>query len=189
MKYKCSCCGKEHDEWPALTYSSPTSYYELTEDEKKEIGQLSDDFCIIKHPDQTDRFIRCTLTQKVIDHCHNLDYGIWVSLSEKNYQNYYDNYENDNQVTEYFGWFCSSIPGYDNTRGIPTTVRTRTGNKRPDVIPHEDFDHPFVNDYYSGITKLEAERRIENMLTNTKQNKDLLNILKKKVNHLISYFK
>lgn len=164
MKYKCSCCGQEHDKWPALTFSSPTAYNELTDEEKKEIAELSSDFCVITYPGQTDRFIRCTLTQKVTDHCENLEYGIWVSLSEKSFQDYRDNYNNDNHLTEYFGWLCSRIPEYNNMLGIPTTIKTRTGNNRPEVIPHEDFDHPFVSDYYNGITKEEAERRIKNML-------------------------
>jgi len=37
---------------------------------------------------------------------------------------------------------------------------TKTGNERPEIFPHEDFDHPFVKDYYSGISKKEAENRI-----------------------------
>ena len=172
MKYKCNCCGQEHDEWPALTFSSPTAYNQLTEEEKNELGKLSNDFCVITYPDQTDRFIRCTLTQKVTDHCDNLDYGIWVSLSEKSYQDYYDNYNNDNHVTEYFGWLCSSISEYDKTLSIPTTVKTRTGNNLPEVIPHQNLDHPFVKDYYNGITKEEAERRIKSMLIKTGQLND-----------------
>jgi hypothetical protein len=164
MKYKCSSCGQEHEEWPALTFSSPAPYNELTNEDKEEFGQLSSDFCVITYPEQTDRFIRCTLTQKVTDHCEDLEYGIWVSLSEKNFQDYKDNYNNENHLTQYFGWFCSSIPEYNNTLDIPTTVNTRTGNNRPEVIPHEDFDHPFVRDYYDGITKEEAEKRIKNML-------------------------
>jgi hypothetical protein len=43
----------------------------LSEDDKKNIGQLDTDFCVITDSDQTDRFIRCTLTQKVIDHCES----------------------------------------------------------------------------------------------------------------------
>lgn len=169
MKYKCSCCGQEHDEWPALMFYTPTPYNDLTEDEKKALGQIGDDFCVITNPDQTDRFIRCTLTQKVIDHCGNLEYGIWVSVSEKSYQDYYDNFESDNHVTQYFGWLCSRIPEYDDTLGVPTTVQTKAGNSRPEVFPHKDFDHPFVKDYYDGITKEEAERRIKSMLKNTGQ--------------------
>jgi len=164
MKYKCIYCGQEHDEWPALTFYTPTPYNELTEVEKETFGQTSDDFCVIQYPDQTDRFIRCTLTQKVIDHCEILEYGIWVSVSENSYQDYYDNFESDSHVTQYFGWLCSKIPEYDDTLSIPTTVKTKAGNSRPEVFPHEDFDHPFVKDYYNGITKLEAEKRIKSML-------------------------
>lgn len=131
---------------------------------EKELGQLNSDFCVIVYPDQTDRFIRCTLTQKVTDYCENIEYGIWVSLSEKSYNDYSDNFDKDNHLTEYFGWLCSSIPDYDDTLGIPTTVKTRPGNNRPEVIPHQDFDHPFVRDYYNGITKKEAEKRIKDML-------------------------
>ena len=168
MRYKCGCCGQEHNEWPALAFSSPTAYHQLTDEERKDLGQLSSDFCVITYPDQTDRFIRCTLSQTVNDHCENLDYGVWVSLSEKNYQDYIANYNNDNHITEYFGWFCSSIPEYDTTLSIPTTVKTRAGNSRPEVIPDQDFDHPFVRDYYEGITKDEAEKRISNMFRKTK---------------------
>ena len=169
MKYKCSSCGQEHDEWPTLSFSSPTAYDELTQEEKNKLAELSDDVCVITYPDQIDRFIRCTLTQMLTDHCDNLDYGIWVSLSENSFQDYCNNYKNDNHLTEYFGWLCSSIPEYDNTLSIPTTVKTRTGHCRPEVIPHESFDHPFVKDYYRGITKAEAERRIISILKSTGQ--------------------
>lgn len=75
-KYVCSSCGQEHEEWPALAYSSPTHFNDLTDEEKQTIGELKNDFCIIRYPDQTDRFMRCTLTQKVIDHCEDLQYGL-----------------------------------------------------------------------------------------------------------------
>jgi hypothetical protein len=163
-KYICSNCGKEHNEWPALTYKSPSNYDRLSEEDKQNIAELDSDFCIIRHHDQTDRFIRCTLTQKVIDHCDDLDYGLWVSLSEKSFQDYSDNYNNENHETKYFGWLCNEIPDYEFMESIPTTVFTRKGNQRPEIIPHEDFDHPFVRDYCIGITKIEAEKRIKNML-------------------------
>ena len=168
-KYKCHCCGQEHEDWPALIYTSPAQYSQLDDEEKENNGHLGNDFCIIYSEDQTDRFIRCTLTQKITDHCKDLEYGIWVSLSEKSYDDYYDNFENDHHLTEYFGWFCSSLNGYEDTLNIPTTVVTRSGNKRPNVIPDKDFDHPFVKDYYNGITKQEAERRINYMLKVTGQ--------------------
>jgi hypothetical protein len=162
--YKCSCCGKVHEEWPALAFNSPDNYEALSDEDKHAIAELSSDFCTIKHPDQTDRFIRCTLTQKVNDSCQDLDYGIWVSLSEKSFQDYSANYNNPSHEGKYFGWLSSSIPPYTFEQSVPTTVFTRKDGKRPNVIPHDDFDHPFVHDYYNGISKQEAERRISDML-------------------------
>lgn len=43
-------------------------------------------------------------------------------------------------------------------------VIARNNGQRPEIIPNKDFDHPFVKDYYDGISKKEAERRISNML-------------------------
>ena len=86
-EFKCSKCGKVHSEWPALTFKSPANYDFLSDKEKTELGKLDSDFCEIHYEDQIDRFIRVTLTQKVNDTCENLDYGLWVSLSEKSYFN------------------------------------------------------------------------------------------------------
>lgn len=167
--HTCSRCGKKHEEWPALAFQSPHSYDVLTEEEKQAMGELSEDFCIIRHPDQTDRFIRGTLTQQVVDSCQDLEYGLWVSLSEKSFQDYQDNFDNENHETSYFGWLNSTIPQYDFSESIPTNVWTRTGHLRPEIVPHRDFDHPFVKDYYAGITKKEAEKRISSMLKNIDQ--------------------
>jgi hypothetical protein len=165
MKYICSSCGQEHESWPAITYNSPSNYLDLSKDEQQDIAKLDSDFCIINHPHQTDRFIRCTLTQKIIDHCETLEYGLWVSVSEKSFQDYSDNYNNEDQEENYFGWLCNHLPDYDDfTAGIPTTVLTRKGNQRPEIIPHENFEHPFVTDYYNGITKSAAEKRISNTI-------------------------
>jgi hypothetical protein len=172
IKYTCSCCGQEHEEWPALTYNSPTAYDLLSDEDKKNIAELDSDFCVIRHPNQIDRFIRCTLTLKVVDHCEDLEYGLWVSLSEKSFQDYSDNFNNENHETKYFGWLSSDLPDYDFKESIPTNVLAQTGNQRPEIVPHQDYDHPFVRDYYNGITKEEAERRINVMLNNI-QNREL----------------
>lgn len=164
IRFKCDCCGKFHDEWPALTFISPDNYDCLSEDDKKSIEFLDSDFCIINHEGQTDKFIRCTLTQKVNDHCEDLDYGLWVSLSEKSYQDYEENFKKESEEKVYFGWLCNDIPGYDFSESIPMNVVTRNNGLRPLLFPHESCNHPFVKDYYSGISKKEAERRIADML-------------------------
>ena len=166
IKFICECCGKEHESWPAITYNSPSSYHNLSTQEKEEIAVIDEDFCVIKHSDRVDRFIRCVLIQKVNDHCEDLEYGFWVSLSEKSFKDYLENFDNENHETQYFGWLCIYIPEYEFSNSIPTTVVTQKGNNRPEIFPHKDFDHTFVKDYYEGITKEEAENRIYKMLKN-----------------------
>ncbi|MDH7448481.1 DUF2199 domain-containing protein [Aquimarina sp. 2201CG14-23] len=165
-EFKCSECGKVHSEWPALAFKSPANYDFLSEQEKSEFGKLDSDFCEIHYDDQIDRFIRVTLTQKVNDTCENLDYGLWVSLSEKSYSDYKANFDNKNHETGYFGWLCSNLAEYGDTSSIPCDVMTKCGQKRPEIFPHQDFDHPFVRDYYNGISKSEAENRINKMIKN-----------------------
>ena len=165
-EFKCSECGQVHKEWPALAFKAPSNYHCLSEEQKSEIGKLNTDFCEIHHEEQIDRFIRVTLTQKLNDACETLEYGLWVSLSEKSYLDYQENYDNSNHETGYFGWLCSNIAQYGDTSSIPCDVMTKTGNNRPEIFPHQDFDHPFVKDYYAGISKKEAQNRIDEMIKN-----------------------
>jgi len=165
IKYICDCCGKEHESWPAITYNAPNSYSNLSSEEKEEIAVIDQDFCVIKYADDhIDRFIRVVFIQKVNDHCENLEYGFWVSLSETSFKDYLKNFDNENHETQYFGWLSNYIPQYQFENSIPTTVVTKSGNDRPEIFPHNDFDHPFVKDFYNGITKEEAEKRIREIL-------------------------
>jgi hypothetical protein len=63
MRYTCSSCGKEHEDLPAIAFDAPSYYYDLSDEEKETIAEFTNDFCIIKDEDQTDRFIRAILFQ------------------------------------------------------------------------------------------------------------------------------
>jgi hypothetical protein len=151
-----------------LAFKAPANYSFLTDLEKTEQGKLDSDFCEIHYTDQIDRYIRGRLVQKLNDACECLEYGLWVSLSEKSYLDYQENYNNINHKTSYFGWLCSNIEEYGNTSSIPCDVVTSSGNDRPEIFPHDDFDHDFVRDYYGGISKLEAQKRINEMIKNAR---------------------
>lgn len=165
QKFQCSCCEETHEEWPAIAFISPDHYNVLSEKEKHRIGYLDGDFCVITRKEQTSGFIRCTLTQRVNDHCQDLDYGLWVSLSEKSYADYEGSFGTNTEGGKgYFGWLCNDIPGYEFSDSVPMDVVTRSNGLRPELFPHESFDHPFVRDYYNGISQVEAERRIAQAL-------------------------
>jgi hypothetical protein len=161
MLFNCSVCREIHEGFPALGFDAPHFYHSLSETEKKEIAELSDVFCIIRYTDQTDRFIRFVLNQKIIDLPETLQYGVWVSLSEKSFNDYKEHYNSVDHLTSYFGYLCNQLPDYENTLSIKTTVRTAPDNNRPEIFPHDDqMNNQFVQDYFEGITREKAERRI-----------------------------
>ncbi len=164
MKYICATCGLEHEGRPSIAFESPYNYDMLNDDDKKSLAELSDDFCVIQHPEQTDRFVRAVLRQKVNDDCQTLDYGVWVSLSEESYKDYLANFNNENHQATYFGFLCNNLTGYEDTLSIKANVMLR-GRFRPEVTPHDDqMDSQFVRDYYNGIDNEEAEKRLREVM-------------------------
>ncbi|RKE82558.1 DUF2199 domain-containing protein [Chryseobacterium sp. AG363] len=132
-KYICQCCGEEKEDWPAIAYNAPYFYYCLSEEELKNT-ELTSDVCVVEDPEDTHRFIRTVLVQEVTDDCRDLDYGIWVSLSEKNFNEYVENYDNKEFEAEYFGWLSTYLPDYEFEESVPTTVVVNNSIGRPFVI-------------------------------------------------------
>ena len=163
MKYICQCCGEEKEDWPAIAYNAPYFYKCLSEEELKN-AELTSELCVVEDSEDTHRFIRTVLVQEVTDDCRDLDYGIWVSLSEKNFNEYVENYDNKEFEAEYFGWLSTYLPDYEFEESVPTTVVVNNSVGRPFVYPHQSYDHPFVDDFHNGITKEEAEKRINRIL-------------------------
>jgi hypothetical protein len=162
-EFKCSICGKIHDELPALGFMSPLYYEILDKKDKEEIAELSSDFCVINHENQTDRFIRTTLTVPINDVCQDLDYGIWVSLSEKSFNEYQTEFKNNVEGKTYFGMISNEIPDYEeSTLGLHVNVNVQGGGIRPQITLHR-IDHKLISDLENGISIQEAEKRIERM--------------------------
>ncbi len=165
-EFKCSTCGETHNELPALGFITPYYYDTLNENDKEEIAEISSDFCVIKYEDQTDRFIRTTLTMQINDACEDLDYGIWVSLSEKSFNEYKAEFKDNIEGKTYFGIISSEIPDYEeSTLGLHVNVNTRSGGIRPEIIPHQNV-HELISDWDNGISIIDAEKRINRMKKN-----------------------
>ncbi len=172
IKVKCNCCEKVHEEWPALTFIFPDHYNSLSDLDRRKTTEIDGDFCKINNENEISLYIRCTLTQKVTNHCEDLEYGLWVSLSEKSFEDYKQNFKIETDEKVYFGWLSNDLNDYEFTESIPMDVFTRNNGQRPKLIPHKSFEHKFVKDYYNGIDKIEAEKRISNMLNIITENEN-----------------
>lgn len=167
-KFICSQCGEFHKEWPSLAYQAPLHYHVLTQEEKEARAFLNDDFCTIKNESDEYRFIRVVLEQKIKNHSGLfLEYGLWVSLSETSFEDYRKNFKQGKKTT-YFGWLSNRIDGYEDTTNIPMDVYAANDGIRPVVVPQKGSDHQLVRNFYEGISKEEAERRIHLTLENNR---------------------
>lgn len=162
MRSRCRKCGKIHEELPSLEFCSPFYYSRLADNSPDVAAELNNDLCIIRTASQVDHFIRAIITQKVTDHCDTLEYGVWVLLNEDSYTDYEGHYDDTDHEATYFGYISNQIPGYSDTLSVRVTVHAHKGVQRPEVIPHADQQqHPFVHDYYEGISKQEVEAKLK----------------------------
>jgi len=79
--FLCSRCGKHHDGLPFSYGALAPAYWreDLTSDPN---SLLTDEQCVI---DGQHFFVRARIVLPVVDAAEDLEWGVWVSLSEPNY--------------------------------------------------------------------------------------------------------
>ena len=157
--FKCSTCGKTHVGLPDLAFDAPFQYESMSEEERSETAQLTTDTCIIA---SEDFFVRGFLELPVIGRSESFAYGVWVSLSSKNFQRYQELFERSDRLDEapYFGWFCNRLPSYPDTLNLKTHVILQPYPLRP-RIELEPTDHPLAVEQREGITVVRLQEILE----------------------------
>jgi len=112
---------------------------------------LTEDFCVL---DGTHFFVRAVLPLAIIG-SQNVDfcYGVWVTLSEKNFEIYKQTFDSGDQegLGPWFGWFSNRLKGYPDTFNLKAQVHPRGGRQRP-WIELESTEHPLAVEQREGIT-------------------------------------
>jgi hypothetical protein len=112
---------------------------------------LTEDFCILNGEHY---FVRCVLNLPVIGSGgESFGFGVWSSLSEKNFRIYADTFDSGRQgrLGPWFGWFSNRLPGYPDTANLKCQVHPRSDRQRP-WIELEPTDHPLAIEQRNGIT-------------------------------------
>jgi len=148
--FKCSKCGEVHVGPPDLAFDSPFYYHAMSEEERRRSAVLTADTCVIE---DKEFFVRGILEIPVQDRDTTFAYGVWVSLSEKNFARYQELFESTGRLEEppYFGWFSNELPGYPDTLNLKTHVHLRPYPSRPS-IELEATDHPLALEQRNGIS-------------------------------------
>lgn len=145
--YRCTKCDGE--EIPlAAGPIAPAAYFAIPESERAERCELTKDICLVDEQ----FYIVGNLELPIHGREDFFSWDIWVSLSLENAKRTQELWESDSRIKEppYFGWFCSSLPGYPETIGLKTHVHTRAVGCRP-AIELEPTDHPLALEQRDGI--------------------------------------
>lgn len=155
----CACCGKHTDDsLSALTFSSPTYWDESFAVEKD--CYLTSDLCKVH---DAAFFIRVVLLIPITDNDEHFQWGVWVSLSEENYERYLAVFGSKKELKEepYFGWFANQLPGYPDCTSIKTNVYFNGGGLRPEILLDHANPHPLCQEQHGGITMKRAKELLK----------------------------
>ncbi len=147
---------------PSFGWDYPVQYLLISEQERERRVELSSDGCVI---DEQWFFVRGCLDIPVHEHDDPISWGVWCSLSRKSFLRYGELFDQvDREPGEsFFGWLCSAIPDYPDTRQLKTMVRLRPWPTRP-FVELEPTDHPLAVEQREGITAARAREIAERMM-------------------------
>ncbi|MEU3448622.1 DUF2199 domain-containing protein [Streptomyces thermolilacinus] len=112
---------------------------------------LSTDQCVIK---ARHYFVKGLIEIPVIGGDQVFSWGVWVSLSRRNFSRAADLWDTPGRESEepYFGWLTTELPVYSpSTLNLRTNLHTRPVGRRP-LIELEPTDHPLAVEQRTGIT-------------------------------------
>jgi hypothetical protein len=152
MSFRCTVCGKVHDELPDIGFDKPDQWWGVPEAERASRIELTSDTCII---DGEDHFIRGVIELPIHGESRQFGFGVWVSQKKENFRTYVKNSDSA-EIGPFFGWLCTRIAYYpQDTLQLKTRAHFRTGGLRP-RIEVEPTDHPLAVDQREGISLARA---------------------------------
>ena len=151
FQFRCRTCSEIHTGMPTFGASAPLSYHAIPESERAQRCTLGTDDCVI---DEKSFFVRGCLEIHVHHEEDPLVWGVWVSLSQRNFDEWAGAFKLDGRshLGPYFGWLDAWLKPYPDTANLKTRVHLRDHGVRP-LIELEPTDHPLAVEQREGITR------------------------------------
>jgi hypothetical protein len=162
LGFVCTRCSQRHDGMP-LAYTAAAPAYWRPEFEGEPGSVLGDEQCIIN---DEHFFVRGRIILPVLDAEEDFEWGVWVSLSEPNYERMSEIWHEPSRVNEppYFGWLSTELLVYEpSTLNLKTNLHTMEVGLRP-VVELEPTDHPLSIEQHTGITLARVQAISERVL-------------------------
>jgi hypothetical protein len=159
FSFTCASCDEIHEGSPSFSFRAPAPYLGQPE-AVQDAGHLGTDLCRYEDADGPHFFVRVVLEVPIQGIADPFLWGVWVSLSEANYQRYVDTYDAPDTSDRYFGWFCNTLPWYPDSLNLKTEVHPRANKQRPFILLEESA-HPLSVDFHQGISVARAQEIAE----------------------------
>ena len=143
--FVCAGCGERHEGLPYdVGFDAPNI---ATGDLPR--ATLTPDTCILDEH----RFVRGVLQIPIVGGPGPLNYGVWVTLSEKSFAEFIAHGRLTRCYLDgpYFGWLWSAIGQWPDTMRLKTNVRPQPPPLRP-LIELQPTDHPLAVAQREGIS-------------------------------------
>jgi hypothetical protein len=150
MSWVCASCGEVHDELPSVAFRTPDVWFAASDSEREADFDLTSDTCVWR---DEHFFVRCSLELPIVGIEAGLNFGIWSTLSEANFDRYLANWDDPGRADlgPMFGWLANNVPDYPDTSQIKCNVHPLEPGLRPRLeIQHSD--HPLSRHYHEGVT-------------------------------------
>ncbi|MBA8884543.1 DUF2199 domain-containing protein [Dokdonella fugitiva] len=130
MTYICETCGKEHSGWPPdIGFQRPDEVWAIPEPTRVERAQANNDLCIL---DGERFFIRAILYVPLSGHEESWGLGLWIEVSQDDFDVYYHLYDEDASSAEPFpGRIANALKAYPQALGAEVSVKLGTAKDRP----------------------------------------------------------
>lgn len=151
----CPCCGERHRGPFDLAWGKP-DFWTGTEEKAPNsaiVGAtdiLTEDFCVI---DGKYFFVRAVIELPIADSAERFAYGVWTSLSEKNFNAFLETFDSGDQggLGPWFGYLCNALKGYPDTLRLELDVRPSDGRQRPKLYLRDE-SHPLAAEQRDGVS-------------------------------------
>lgn len=160
--YVCRSCSQRHD-GPPFAYGAlaPAVWTdELLADARSVLGEEQ---CVIEG---RHFFVRAGIVIPVVDTDADFEWGVWVSLSEQNFQRMSQrwNAPGREEDSPSFGWLSTDISIYEpSTLNLKTNVHWQPVGQRP-LVELEPTDHPLAVEQRTGISLARVQQIAELLL-------------------------
>jgi hypothetical protein len=147
--FTCKTCGKTHEGLPTDTgWTLPDDVWAIPEADRSTHAKFGADLCQFG-----DRFfIRCVLKLPFNEQSGYYGWGVWVELSESDFNRYLELYDKDgSSEPTVSGLIANEIPYYPPTLGLPVMVQFQSSTSRPSVHLPATSTHPLVSEQSSGM--------------------------------------